>query len=55
MGTRGGNASRWSNPSCPGLPSRVGTLFDREESYERLPATYADVTAYIAQRATAAE
>ena len=39
----------------PGLPSRVGTLFDREESYERLPATYADVTAYIAQRATAAE
>tara|TARA_R110000782_G_scaffold78276_3_gene155026 strand:+ start:65062 stop:66465 length:1404 start_codon:yes stop_codon:yes gene_type:complete len=37
----------------PNLPARIGTLFDREESYERLPATFADVTAYIAERAMA--
>ncbi|MGD9810842.1 MAG: threonine synthase [Sphingobium sp.] len=36
----------------PSMPLRVGTLFDREEAYERLPATFADVTAYIAERAT---
>lgn len=36
----------------PGLPSRVGTLFDREEAYARLPANFGDVTAYIAERAT---
>jgi len=36
----------------PNLPSRVGDLFDREESYVRLPGTYEDVTAYIAERAT---
>jgi len=36
----------------PALPSRIGTLFDREESYVRLPATFDAVTAYIAERAT---
>lgn len=36
----------------PSMPHRVGTLFDREEAYTRLPATFADVTAYIAERAT---
>ncbi|MGE4430259.1 MAG: threonine synthase [Sphingobium sp.] len=35
----------------PGLPARIGTLFDREESYARLPATFEAVTAYIAERA----
>jgi threonine synthase len=37
----------------PTLPPRVGNLFDREERYEKLPATFADVTAYIAGRAVA--
>ncbi len=36
----------------PALPTRIGTLFDREESYARLPATFDAVTAYIAERAT---
>ena len=36
----------------PGLPSRIGTLFDREESYARLPASFEAVTAYVAERAT---
>jgi threonine synthase len=36
----------------PGLPHRIGSLFEREESYARLPATFEAVTAYIAERAT---
>ncbi len=36
----------------PSMPARVGTLFDREEAYERMPATFDAVTAYIAERAT---
>lgn len=36
----------------PGLPKRVGNLFEREESYARLPATFEAVTAYVAERAT---
>jgi len=36
----------------PGLPGRIGTLFDREESYARLPASFEAVTGYIAERAT---
>lgn len=36
----------------PALPGRVGNLFEREESYARLPGSFADVTAYIAERAT---
>jgi len=37
----------------PGLPSRIGDLFDREERYDTLPGTFEAVTAYIAERATA--
>jgi len=35
----------------PVLPARVGDLFDREERYETLPATFEAVTAYIAKTA----
>jgi threonine synthase len=35
----------------PGLPARLAGLFDREERYERLPATLAAVEAHIAARA----
>ncbi len=38
----------------PGLPQRVGTLFDREESYDRLPASFDAIADYIAERATTA-
>ena len=37
----------------PGLPSRLGDLFDREERYDTLSADYATVTGYIAERAGA--
>ncbi|WP_242138251.1 threonine synthase [Sphingomonas sp. TREG-RG-20F-R18-01] len=37
----------------PGLPARIGDLFDREERYDTLPGTFDAVTAYIAERATA--
>ena len=36
----------------PAMPNRISALFDREERYARLPATFEDVTAYIAERAT---
>ncbi|UZK68160.1 threonine synthase [Sphingomonas sp. S1-29] len=36
----------------PGLPARMGDLFDREERYDTIDATFDAVTAYIAQRAT---
>ena len=36
----------------PSLPARVGDLFAREERYDTLPATFAAVSAYIAERAT---
>ncbi len=36
----------------PGLPGRVGSLFEREEAYDKLPATFEAVTAYVADRAT---
>lgn len=36
----------------PPLPARVGDLFAREESYAKLPGTFAAVTAYVAERAT---
>jgi threonine synthase len=36
----------------PGLPSRVGDLFEREERYDRLPGEYDAVAAYVAERAT---
>ncbi|WP_431469005.1 threonine synthase [Sphingosinithalassobacter sp. LHW66-3] len=35
----------------PALPRRVGDLFDREERYDVLPATFEAVTGYIAERA----
>lgn len=35
----------------PTLPPRIGDLFDREERYDVLPATFEAVTAYIAERA----
>ncbi len=36
----------------PALPARIGNLFDREERYASLPATFEAVTGYIAGRAT---
>jgi threonine synthase len=38
----------------PGLPSRMGNLFDREERYVTLPATKEAIAAYVAERATPA-
>jgi threonine synthase len=35
----------------PALPARVGDLFEREERYETLPATFEAVTEYIAKTA----
>lgn len=37
----------------PSLPGRIGDLFDREERYDTLDATFEAVTAYIAERAVA--
>jgi len=36
----------------PTLPPRVGDLFDREERYDVLPATFEAITGYVAARAT---
>jgi threonine synthase len=36
----------------PGLPERIGDLFEREERCDELPGTYDAVAAYVAQRAT---
>ncbi|GAO39964.1 threonine synthase [Sphingomonas changbaiensis NBRC 104936] len=36
----------------PALPSRVGSLFEREERYDVLPAELGAVTTYISERAT---
>jgi threonine synthase len=38
----------------PALPARIGSLFEREERYDTLPATKDAVAAYVAERATAA-
>ena len=38
----------------PALPPRLGDLFDREERYATLPATFDAVTGYIAERAAPA-
>jgi threonine synthase len=38
----------------PALPQRIGSLFEREERYDTLPATKEAVAAYVAERATAA-
>ncbi|TPG40442.1 threonine synthase [Sphingomonas koreensis] len=37
----------------PALPGRLGDLFDREERYATLPASFDAVTGYIAERAVA--
>jgi threonine synthase len=36
----------------PPLPTRMGDLFAREESYAKLPGTFEAITAYVAERAT---
>ena len=36
----------------PSLPTRVGDLFDREERYDTVPATFAAVSGYVAARAS---
>ncbi|HVJ02489.1 MAG TPA: threonine synthase [Sphingomonas sp.] len=36
----------------PSVPSRVGDLYQRQERYDVLPATFEAVTSYIAERAT---
>jgi threonine synthase len=36
----------------PVLPARIGNLFDREEVFDTLDATFSAVTSYIAERAT---
>jgi threonine synthase len=37
----------------PTVPSRVGDLFERQERYDTLPATFDAVTGYVAERAHA--
>jgi threonine synthase len=38
----------------PSLPNRIGTLFEREERFDTLPATTDAVKAYVVERATKA-
>ena len=38
----------------PAMPGRVGSLFDRAERYDTLPADLAAIEAYVAERATPA-
>jgi len=37
----------------PSLPARIGSLFDREEAYTKLPATFEAITGFVAEHATA--
>ncbi|QUT04667.1 threonine synthase [Sphingobium phenoxybenzoativorans] len=37
----------------PALPARIGSLFDREEAYTKLPATFEAITGFVAEHATA--
>ena len=37
--------------SRPGLPARIGNLFDREERFDRLPGEYDAVKAYVLELA----
>jgi threonine synthase len=48
-----GDAVERATGTRPTLPSRVGDLFDREERYITLDATFAAVSEYIAGRAVA--
>jgi threonine synthase len=36
----------------PALPARIGSLFDREEAYTKLPATFEAITGFVAEHAT---
>jgi threonine synthase len=36
----------------PALPARIGSLFDREEAYSKLPATFEAITGFVAEHAT---
>jgi threonine synthase len=47
-----GDAVERATGMRPSLPARVGDLFQREERYATLPATFDAITAYIAERAT---
>jgi len=46
-----GDAVERATGMRPSLPGRVGDLFDREERYDVLPATFEAVSGYIAERA----
>ena len=48
-----GDAVERATGQRPGLPARVGDLFDREERYDTLDATFEAVSGYIAARAVA--
>ena len=48
-----GDAVERATGMRPTLPSRLGDLFDREERYANLPATFEAVSGYIAERAVA--
>ena len=48
-----GDAVERATGTRPGLPSRVGDLFEREERFDLLDASYAAVSGYIAERAVA--
>ena len=37
----------------PSLPARIGSLFDRQEAYTKLPATFEAITGFVAEHATA--
>ena len=47
-----GDAVERATGMRPALPARIGNLYDREERFASLPNNFADVTEYIAARAT---
>ncbi|MBY0304155.1 MAG: threonine synthase [Sphingomonas sp.] len=47
-----GDAVERATGMRPALPARIGNLYDREERFASLPTRFADVTEYIAARAT---
>jgi threonine synthase len=48
-----GDAVERATGKRPPLPARIGDLLEREERYASLPGTFAAVTTYIAERASA--
>ncbi len=48
-----GDAVERATGTRPNLPARVGDLFEREERFDVLDASYAAVSGYIAERAVA--